>query len=62
MNTATLRNTVPARRPKLEPAKTVLLDQARARLMKAQGPSLKDLLSKLGGFDTPEVSGSSAKG
>lgn len=61
MKTATLRNPVPARRPKLEPAKTVLLDQARVRVMKAGGPSLKDLLSKFGEFAAPEVSGSSAK-
>lgn len=61
MKTATLRNAVPARRPGLEPTKTVLLDQARVRVMKANGHSLKDLISKLGEFPVPEVSGSVAK-
>lgn len=57
MKTATLRSPVPARRPKLEPTKTVLLDQARVRVMKAHGPSLTELRSKLGDFAVPEISG-----
>ena len=50
-------STVPVRPGRLENAKTVKLDLARARVIAAGGPSLRELSEKLGGWGVAEVSG-----
>lgn len=51
------RSTSPARRPKLEPTRTVLLDAARVRVIKSNAPSLAELCDKFGNWPTAEVLG-----
>lgn len=59
-NLATQRSS-PGRRPPMVPAAQALLDDARARVIAAGGPSLDALRQKLAGWDCPEVSGNLQK-
>jgi hypothetical protein len=57
MTHAPQRRTAVERRPKMESAATAKLDQARARVIAAGGPSLGDLLARFSTWSASEVSG-----
>lgn len=57
MKTNLLNKLDTTRRPKMASAAHVALDEARARVIAAGVPSLKDLRAKFGNWEVPEVSG-----
>ena len=57
MTHAPQRRTAVARRPKMEGAATAKLDEARARVIAAGGPTLGDLFLRFSDWTAPDVSG-----